>query len=56
MEAETGLVTRLFMLLLGVPRIASVRSLLPLDLNTLKFTVFPDYVNSKFAGSIACLR
>ena len=39
MEAATGLVT--LMALLGVPRIALVRGILPLSPNTPRFTVFP---------------
>ena len=41
MEAEAGLVTRLFMLLLGAPQIVSVRGILSLSPNNPRFTVFP---------------
>ena len=41
MEAATGQVTRLFMPLLGAPRIASVRRILRFGSNEPRFTVFP---------------
>lgn len=41
MEVATGLVARMFMPLLGAPRIAQVRRPHPPDLDELKPTIFP---------------